>query len=120
MDDFIQDLAMYGRKTHKSVMVAAHGIVNLVRELYPTLLKKGDRGKLHDPTSQPLEYGQQRVADGVEGADLLEAYERGDIYMNSDDEVAWKDEDEGEGEDGDDEKGDWMGVSSEEDTKKRT
>lgn len=31
MDDFVQDLALYGRKTHKSVMVAAHGIVNLVR-----------------------------------------------------------------------------------------
>lgn len=31
MGDFIQDLALYGRKSHKSVMVAAHGIVNLVR-----------------------------------------------------------------------------------------
>lgn len=31
MGDFVQDLAMYGRKTHKSVMMAAHGIVNLVR-----------------------------------------------------------------------------------------
>jgi protein SDA1 len=31
MEDFVQDLAMYGRKTHKSVMIAAHGIVNLVR-----------------------------------------------------------------------------------------
>jgi hypothetical protein len=31
MGDFVQDLAMYGRKTHKSVMIAAHGIVNLVR-----------------------------------------------------------------------------------------
>lgn len=29
--DFIQDLAMYGRKTHKSVMIASHGIINLVR-----------------------------------------------------------------------------------------
>jgi hypothetical protein len=35
MDDFIQDLARYGKKTHKSVMTAAHGIVNMVRELYP-------------------------------------------------------------------------------------
>ncbi len=31
MDDFVQDLAMYGRKAHKSVMIAAHGIINLVR-----------------------------------------------------------------------------------------
>ena len=27
----ISDLAQYSRKTHKSVMTAAHGIVNLVR-----------------------------------------------------------------------------------------
>lgn len=31
MDDFVQDLAMYGKKNHKSVMVAAHGIINIVR-----------------------------------------------------------------------------------------
>jgi protein SDA1 len=31
MGDFVQDLAMYGKKTHKSVMIAAHGMVNLVR-----------------------------------------------------------------------------------------
>ena len=31
MGDFVQDLAMYGKKTHKSVMMAAHSIVNLVR-----------------------------------------------------------------------------------------
>jgi protein SDA1 len=31
MDDFVQDLALYSRKTHKSVMTAAHGLVNLVR-----------------------------------------------------------------------------------------
>jgi protein SDA1 len=29
--DFIQDLAQYGRKTHKSVMVAAHSVDNFVR-----------------------------------------------------------------------------------------
>ena len=31
MGDFIQDLALYGKKTHKSVMIASHGIINLVR-----------------------------------------------------------------------------------------
>jgi protein SDA1 len=31
MADFIQDLAQYGHKTHKSVMVAAHSVVNFVR-----------------------------------------------------------------------------------------
>lgn len=31
MSDFIQDIAMYGKKTHKSVMIAAHGVINFVR-----------------------------------------------------------------------------------------
>ena len=31
MGDFVQDLAQYSRKTHKSVMVAAHSVINLVR-----------------------------------------------------------------------------------------
>jgi protein SDA1 len=31
MDDFVADLAQYGRKTHKSVMIAAHSLINLVR-----------------------------------------------------------------------------------------
>lgn len=31
MDDFVEDLAQYGRKTHKSVMMAAHSVINLVR-----------------------------------------------------------------------------------------
>lgn len=31
MDDLVADLAQYGRKTHKSVMIAAHSVVNLVR-----------------------------------------------------------------------------------------
>jgi protein SDA1 len=103
MDDFITDLAQYSRKTHKSVMTAAHGVVNLVRELYPTLLKKGDRGKFHDVTNIPNQYGDQAVADGVAGAELLDAYERGEIEMGSDDELRWKEDMEEGGEDSDEE-----------------
>lgn len=54
------------------------------RELYPALLRKSDRGKHHNPVAVPTEYGQQEVADAVEGVDLLEAYEKGDIAINSD------------------------------------
>ena len=54
------------------------------RELYPSLLKKGDRGKHHNPAAQPAAYGQKRVADAVEGVELLEAYEKGEIQINSD------------------------------------
>lgn len=31
MKDFIQDIVLYGKKSHKSVMIAAHGVLNLVR-----------------------------------------------------------------------------------------
>jgi protein SDA1 len=34
MDDFIQDLAQYGKKMHKSVMIAAHSLVNFIRYVY--------------------------------------------------------------------------------------
>jgi hypothetical protein len=122
---------MYGKKTHKSVMVAAHSVINLVRELYPALLRKGDRGKFHNIKSVPKDYGDMTVSTGVEGIHLLEAYERGDIYINSDDEICWKaddgkysddendendedDEDDGEDDDTDDE-GEWEYVNDDED-----
>lgn len=82
MDDFVQDLAQYSKKTHKSVMTAAHGVVNLVRDLYPTLLRKGDRGKFHDPTHVPVAYGHVTAAKGVDGIELLDAYERGEIRID--------------------------------------
>ena len=31
MEDFIQDIVLYGKKSHKSVMIAAHGVLNFVR-----------------------------------------------------------------------------------------
>ena len=55
--------------------------------LYPALLKRGDRGKHHNPNARPSEYGQAHVSEGVEGAELLEAYENGEIEINSDGEL---------------------------------
>ena len=52
--------------------------------MYPSLLRKGDRGKHHNPNAQPAAYGQRAVASGVEGVELLEAYEKGEIMINSD------------------------------------
>ena len=92
MDDFISDLAQYSRKTHKSVMIAAHGVVNLVRDLYPTLLHKSHRGKFYNVNSFPAQYGEVSTKEGVEGAHLLDAYERGDIEVDSDGEVYYKED----------------------------
>ena len=52
--------------------------------MYPTLLRKTDRGKLHNPSALPAEYGKQKVSEAVDGVELLEAYEKGDIVINSD------------------------------------
>ncbi len=66
------------------------------------MLRKGDRGKFHDLTSVPRQYGEQRVSEGVEGADLLEAYERGEIIVDDDD-VIWREDLNKPGDEEDDE-----------------
>eukprot|EP00604_Paraphysomonas_vestita_P003800 CAMPEP_0174823280 /NCGR_PEP_ID=MMETSP1107-20130205/23142_1 /TAXON_ID=36770 /ORGANISM="Paraphysomonas vestita, Strain GFlagA" /LENGTH=334 /DNA_ID=CAMNT_0016045239 /DNA_START=715 /DNA_END=1720 /DNA_ORIENTATION=+ len=104
MDDFIADLGQYGKKAHKSVMIAAHGVINLVRDLYPTLLHKSQRGKYYNPNAFPVKYGEDEVAEGVDGVELLEAYEKGEIKIDEDGEVLWKsDEIERSDDDDDDE-----------------
>ena len=133
--DFVQDLGQYGKKAHKSVMIAAHGIINLIRELYPALLRNKERGKFHDITNVPNAYGALNAADGVDGAELLEAYERGDILLDEDGEVIFKEdidqdpdgqpskkqkkrqsnqsiEEEDEEDDDDDGSGEWVDVNS--------
>jgi hypothetical protein len=37
--------------------------VSVIRELYPSLLRKGDRGKFHDITNVPGQYGEQVRSD---------------------------------------------------------
>lgn len=92
MDDFVQDLVQYGHKTHKSVMMAAHSVLNLVRELHPALLKRRDRGKGHNIENKPSSYGSLKASEIIPGTELLEAYERGEITL----------EDEGDASDYDD------------------
>lgn len=48
-----QDLAAYSKHADKSVVVAARGFINFVRETYPSLLKSRDRGREHDITARP-------------------------------------------------------------------
>lgn len=72
-----QDLAAYSKNADKSVVVAARGLINVVRETYPALLKSRDRGKDHDISARPARYGDVRVSDGVDGAELLTLHEQG-------------------------------------------
>ncbi len=113
MEDLVQDLSMYGKKQHKSVMVAAHAILNFVRATHPNLLARKDRGKFHDPNAMPSRFGEQKVSTSVPGADLLDAYERGDILISTGGEIMWKEDLEADGDEEEAEDG-WEEVSHEE------
>jgi hypothetical protein len=47
-------------------------------------LRKGDRGKNHNIENKPSFYGEKKVSSGVDGAELLEAFESGKIALNDD------------------------------------
>ena len=79
MADLMQDLVMYTRAHDKSIKMAARSLINLVRECHPTLLRGKDRGKGHDKGAEPMAYGATEVFSSVEGAELLDAYERGEL-----------------------------------------
>ena len=79
VEAFVRDLAAYSRHRDRSVSVAGKSWTNFIREVHPSLLQGKDRGKkgsaLYRAGEKPLRYGEQRVAAGVEGADLLAEYE---------------------------------------------
>ena len=93
MADFMQDLVQYGHKAHKSVMMAAHAVLNLVRELHPSLLKRKDRGKSHNIENKPSSYGALNAAEVIPGTELLEAYERGEILLEDEEDQGLESED---------------------------
>ena len=79
VEAFARDLAAFGNHRDRSVSIAAKGWTNFIRETSPGLLQGKHRGlqgtALHKSGAKPLRYGQSKVASGVEGADLLAAYE---------------------------------------------
>ena len=125
VEAFVRDLAGYAKHRDRSVSIAGRGWVNFIREVYPSLLQGKHRGLvgsgLHRAGEKPMRYGEVRAASGVEGADLLLAYEASkkraeesrndDEQVESDDDGWVEDESDGEGE-GNDEDG-WVDVESE-------
>jgi len=79
MEAFVRDLAGYAKHRDRSVSIAGRAFTNFVRDVHPSLLQGKDRGSqgsaLHRAGVKPLKYGQQNVAVGVRGADLLVEYE---------------------------------------------
>ena len=126
VEAFVRDLAGYAKHRDRSVSIAGRGWVNFIREVYPSLLQGKHRGLvgagLHRAGERPLRYGEVRAASGVEGADLLLAYEASkkraeesrdeDGRQIDDEDDGWEeDESDGEGEGGDEDE--WIDVDSE-------
>lgn len=51
---------------------AARGLISLFRDTAPELLAKKDRGRAADMSLAPRAYGEQDVAQRVDGAALLQ------------------------------------------------
>jgi protein SDA1 len=110
VEAFVRDLAGYAKHKDRSVSIAGRGWTNFIREVYPSLLQGKDRGLvgagLHRAGEKPLRYGEVRAASGVEGADLLMAYEAAKKRKKESGE-----DDDGSDSDGDGEDG-WVEVDS--------
>ncbi|OQR97518.1 SDA1 family protein [Thraustotheca clavata] len=89
MDALLQDLIMFNKSRDKTTVIAARGVLNLVRELHPSLLKRKDRGKFHDAAARPKAFGELRAQEGVEGAELLMEAEASGRFDAEDNEDGW-------------------------------
>lgn len=79
MDDFqLNYLAEYIEYKNRNVSSAAKSIINLFREINPTLLQKKYRGRrVDDNTSKVQNVGEPKVENKLYGADLLGTTEEG-------------------------------------------
>ena len=107
MEAFARDLAAYSKHRDRSVMIAGKAWTNFIRQVHPGLLQGKDRGlagtSLHKAGIKPLRFGQVKVASGVEGADLLVAYESRKAAKKKSEEEGDDEDDDGDDEDGEDE-----------------
>lgn len=71
--EIMQDLSGFRAFRNRAVVEAAKALINLYKDLNPTVLQGKDRGALKG--FQPQEYAEQRPATRVAGAELLERSE---------------------------------------------
>lgn len=104
MTDLIQDLVQYRKYRDNGVVMAARSMLNVVRTLYPAVLRRRDRGKEHDADARPMQFGAAVVRDTIDGTDGLTTEERDEDWDGpSEDEKA-----KGSGSDSDS----WVDVGS--------
>lgn len=111
MDVLIADLIMYSKSRDKSAVMAARGVLNLIREIHPALLKRKERGKFHNETAKPKQFGELVAAEGVDGIELLEEAEAAGRFDGEDNQDGWEVASESE----DDSEDEWVDVDSDDD-----
>eukprot|EP01125_Pyxidicula_operculata_P001163 TRINITY_DN11113_c0_g1_i1.p1 TRINITY_DN11113_c0_g1~~TRINITY_DN11113_c0_g1_i1.p1 ORF type:complete len:781 (-),score=305.58 TRINITY_DN11113_c0_g1_i1:26-2368(-) len=94
----LKDLTMYRKNKDKGIMMASRSLIQLFRAVNPSLLPKSERGKGTDINVKPLQYGEEVIKKGVEGAELLEKF--GDVDIDELDLGDDSDDDDDEDEDG--------------------
>ncbi|KAJ1666020.1 Severe Depolymerization of Actin [Coemansia sp. RSA 1813] len=90
--DLLNDLILYRKHRDRGVMMAARSLLMLYRQLNPEMLHRRDRGRevtlnlLNGKAAKPLlRFGEVRVADGVDGGELLEEHNDGESVSSSED-----------------------------------
>ncbi|KAJ2613483.1 Severe Depolymerization of Actin [Coemansia sp. RSA 1365] len=95
--DLLNDLVLYRKHKDKGVMMGARSLLALYRQINPEMLHRRDRGR--DASQNlgrvPLQFGEQRPAEGVDGAELLELPSSGSDDEDSDVLLESGDSDEG-------------------------
>lgn len=104
-EDLLQDLALYKTHKDKNVMMAARGLIQLVRNLNPQILQKKYRGRPTEASAEATikEYGELEAKDYIPGAEVLELEEKEEGEEKED---GW----ESASISADDEDGEWVDV----------
>ncbi|KAF4127389.1 SDA1 [Phytophthora infestans] len=90
IDVLVSDLIQYNRARDKTIVMAARGVLNLIRDVHPALLKRKDRGKFHNDAAKPHRFGELVASEGVDGADLLAEAEAAGRFDGEDNKDGWE------------------------------
>ncbi|CAI5708777.1 hypothetical protein KXD40_004852 [Peronospora effusa] len=117
MDVLVSDLIQYNRARDKTIVMAARGVLNLIRDIHPVLLKRKNRGKYHNDAVKPHRFGELVASEGVDGADLLAEAEAAGRFDGEDNKDGWEVASSTSDEDGSEDE--WVDVSSDEEDNTR-
>ena len=104
-EDLLQDLVEYSSFKDKNVSMAAKSLIQLYRQLNPSLLRRKDRGRPTQAIQESvhsIRFGQSKAVDFVSGTEVLDEYE-----SDPGDELTGKDNGDSDGS--------WIDVSDDED-----